>query len=222
MIQRLLSSVLVLSFAATAAQAGLRSPQIPVTGTALQSFFTAHGQAIDVSKDQLDLQTLSLPAGASIQVDAAVVSDPSTNGFGAYNAGATSPALYQVFPGAAATGWFSVMAFRATPTRMVVNLFDASSALQGTNTYLGADPTNLGFYLQTSGGVFYSQDARNSGARLLAFSGTGADGGDTWLAWETGAGPGGDYADSIWLLPFAFGPVPVSHTNWGTVKARFR
>jgi len=88
------------------------------------------------------------------------------------------------------------------------------------------DPTYTGLYLMQSPGegglTFYSQDERNGGARLLAYNGTGVRAGATWLAWETGAGPGGDYADSIWLFPFAFTPVPVQRTEWGTLKRRFR
>jgi len=206
------------------AHAALRSPQIPVSGTALQAFFTSHGQAINVSTDQIDLQAVSLPADASIQLGAPFVGAGSETQ-GIYNAAVAAPPLYQVFPGAASNGWIAVMSFRTAPIRVVVNLFDAGGALQGTNTYLGADRTNLGFYLQqpSPGGVLYSQDARNAGgARLLTFGSTGALAGGTWLAWETGAGPGGDFADSIWLIGYAFAPVPVLRSDWGTLKRRFR
>lgn len=53
-------------------------------------------------------------------------------------------------------------------------------------------------------------------------NGTGTRAGATWLTLETGAGPGGDFADSIWLFPYAFAPVPVNRTDWGTLKSRFR
>ena len=209
--------------AAPAAHAALRSPQIPVNGTALQAFFTSHGQAINVNTDQLDLQTVSLPGDVAVQLGAPFVGAGSETQ-GIYNAALAAPPLYQVFPGAVSNGWPAVMSFRTAPIRVVVNLFDASSALQGTNTYLGADRTNLGFYLQQAGGgTFYSEDARNaSGARLLAFNSTGALAGGTWLAWETGAGPGGDFADSTWLIGYAFAPVPVLRSDWGTLKQRFR
>jgi hypothetical protein len=225
MTKRLLSAILLMILTSAIAHAAARVPQIPVSGTALQAFFTAHGQAINVNTDQLDLQTVSLPSNASIQITAPLVPNASSETFGFYNSSLATPPLYQVFPGAAINGWFAACSFRTAPMRLVVNLFYANSALQGTNTYLGADPANLGFYLQESGGsVFYSQDARNAaGARLLAFTSTGALAGGTWFAWETSAGPGGgDYADSIWLVGYAFAPVPVLHSDWGTLKRRFR
>ena len=226
MIKRLLSATVLLSLVAAAAHGALRSPQVPVSGTALQTFFASKGQAINVNTDQLDLQTVSLSVGSTIQIGAPIPgADGST--FGVYNAGTTSPPLYQIFPGAAASGWSAVLTFRSSPMRAVVNLFDNNGVAQGTNTYLGVDPSNLGFYLLQApgagGSVFYSQDSRNAaGARLLAFNATGALVGGTWFAWETGAGPGGDYADSVWLIGYSFAPVPVLQTNWGTLKQRFR
>jgi hypothetical protein len=146
--------------------------------------------------------------------------------FGAYNAAAATPSLYHIAPGAAVTGWFSNASFRTSPTRMVVNLFDNNEALQGSTTYLAGppDPTNLGVYFQSVGGTFYSQDSRNAGAaaRILAYNGTGSRTGWTWFVCETGAGPGGDYADAIALLNLSLAPVPVSQANWGTLKQRFR
>ena len=213
--------VVALCLSATA-NAALRSPQIPVSGTALQAFFTSQGQLIDVHTQQLDLQTVSLSVGTTLEFHMPVGSDPNANVLGIYDPGLAAPPLYQVFPGSATSGWYAVLSFRSSPMRAVVYLFDASSALQGTNTYLGVDPSYLGFYLQAPGATFYSQDERNGGARLLAFNAVGTLAGSTWFAWETGPGPGGDFADSIWLVPNALAPVPVSHASWGTLKQRFR
>jgi hypothetical protein len=227
MLKRVLVLVSLLAMASTSS-AALRSPQIPVSGTALQSFFTAQGQAINVNTDQVDLQSVSLPASASLQVNAGLGPSSAGSTLGVYNAGFSVPPLYAVFPGAATTGWYSVLSFRSSPTRAVVSLFDASSAFQGSTTYLAGppEPTNLGFYLQQAPGAggltFYSQDARNGGARLLTFNATGALAGATWFAWETGTGPGGDYADAIWLISYAFAPTQALHTDWGTLKSRFR
>ena len=224
MLRRVLFMISLLALAlATTAHGALRSPQVPVSGTALQAFFTSQGQAINVNTDQLDLQTVSLPADATIQFGAPLVPPSSTSTLGIYNAGLGAPPLYQVFPGAASTGWLSLLAFRTAPIRAVVTLFDAGGAFQGSTTYLGADRSYLGFYLQLgTGDVLYGQDARNAGgAKLLAFNATGARAGSTWFAWETGAGPGGDFADTIWLLQYAFAPVAVLRTDWGTLKQRF-
>ena len=213
--------VVVLCLTATA-HAALRSPQIPVSGTALQAFFTSQGQLIDVHTQQLDLQTVSLSVGTTIEFHMPFGLDPNANVLGIYDAGLAAPPLCPIFPGSASNGWYAVLSFRSSPMRAVVYLFDASSALQGSNTYLGVDPSYLGFYLQSLGATFYSQDERNGGARLLAFDAVGTLAGSTWFAWETGPGPGGDFADSIWLVPNALAPVPVSHTSWGTLKQRFR
>jgi hypothetical protein len=203
------------------AYAALRSPQVPVSGSALQSFFTAHGQSINVSAGQQDIQQFSIPISTSFQVQ--LFNASAT--FGAYNASDAVPALYQLMPGAASTGWFAEASFRTSPQRMVVNLFDVASTLQGTNTYLGADNTDLGFYVQdVVGGVFYTQDARNTGGapHILVFNATGALAGSTWFACETSAGPGGDFADVIALVDLAFAPVPVATTSWSRVKGLYK
>lgn len=208
-------------FSASPAQAAARSPQVPVSGTALATFFAAHGQTIDVNTQQLDLQRTSMPLSTAFQVQAFVGISTTV---GVYNAAAASPALYQVYPGAASGGWFSVGSFRAGPQRLVVSLFDASSALQGSSTYLSADNTDFGFYNTGAPGTFYSQDARNAGgsARILAFNGTGAFAGSTWLCTETGAGPGGDFADVITLVQFQFAPVGTEPSTWTRVKRLYR
>jgi hypothetical protein len=203
------------------AYAALRSPQVPVSGTALQSFFTAHGQSINASAAQQDIQQFSIPISTSFQVQ--LFNASAT--FGAYNASDAVPALYQVVPGAASTGWFAEASFRTSPQRMVVNLFDATSTLVGTNTYLSADNTDLGFYAQDAvGGAFYTQDARNAGGApgILVYSATGGLAGSTWFACETSGGPGGDFADVIALVNFAFAPVPTATTSWSRVKALYK
>jgi hypothetical protein len=135
--------------------------------------------------------------------------------------------LYQIFPGGALSNWFAMAAFRSAPTRLTVNVFDAASNPVGSATYLGADPTSFGFYAQDNGSaVFYTQDARNSGgaARILAYNATGPGGGTggTWFACETGAGPGGDFADAVALVTLSLAPVPVNRSSWGRIKQMFR
>lgn len=218
---RLLLATLLSMTLASTALAAARSPQVPVSGTTLATFFAAQGQAIAVNSQQLDLQRTSVPASTGFGMRTFVGASVS---HGIYNAAAIAPALYQVCPGAATMGWFSVAAFRAAPQRLVVNLFDASSTLQGNNVYLGADNTDFGFYEAGPGGTFYSQDARNAGgsARMLAFNGTGAFAGSTWLCTETGAGPGGDFADVITLVDLSLAPVPTRPSSWSRVKQLYR
>lgn len=215
-----LAALVGLSLAATS-HAAARSPQVPVTGTALATFFATQGQTIDVNTQQLDLQRAGIPANTSFQMRP-FVSGSATSGI--YNAAAVAPALYAMLPGAASPGWFAIASFRTVPQRLIVNLFDQASSIQGTSTHLGADNADFGFYVQDAAGLFYSQDARNAGsaARMLAFNGTGAFVGSTWICTETGAGPGGDYADVITLVQFQFAPVSTQPSTWSRVKRLYQ
>jgi len=223
MLKRLLSTLLLTCLVAMTAHAAARNPQIPVSGTELSTFFASQGQTIDVNTQQLDLQTLSVPALASFEVR---VFGPgaATSAFGAYNTAPASPPLYQISPGAPLMdGWYEVASFRSGPSRLVVNLFDQHSAFQGSNVLLGADPSAFGFYGLGANGTFYTQDSRNGGvAKILAYNGTGARTGWTWFACELGIFNGGNYADLIALVNLSLAPVPVNHTDWGTLKRRFQ
>jgi len=215
--------LLAVLLAAAPASAALRSPQVPVSGTALATFFATQSQTINPNTDQVDLQSLSVDVGAQLPLHTFVDAAASV---GFYNAGLASPPLYLVYPGAATTGWFGVAAFRSSPDRLVVNLFDANATLQGTMSYLAGPPdrTNFAIYVTDGAGPFYQQDARNEGgaSRILAYNGTGLRAGSLWLACETGAGPGGDFADVVVLLQLASLPVAVEHSSWGALKRRFR
>jgi hypothetical protein len=147
------------------------------------------------------------------------------NAFGMYNCSPAAPPLYQVFPGAAADGWFAVASFRTAPIRVVVNLFDNNAVIQGTTTYLGADKNNFGFYLQGPDGTFYSQDARNGGnAQAVTYAGTGTSTGQWWLCWEdesVAAGSDRDFEDMIIFLESVSKPVPTKGVTWGDLKSRY-
>jgi hypothetical protein len=59
---------------------------------------------------------------------------------------------------------------------------------------------------------------------VLAYLGTGAHQGSTWLCGENQTeSNGGDYdfADAVFLLEF-LNVTPVHRTTWGTLKERFR
>jgi hypothetical protein len=207
---------------ASPAAAALRSPQVPVAGSALATFFLAQSQAINPATDQQDLQQLSVAPGTSF--DFIPHGPEASASAGIYNTLPATPSLYQIWPGAASPGWFTVCSFRTSPTRLVVNLFDAQSAFQGTTTYLNADPSAFGVYGQGAAGVVYLQDARNplGAARILTYSGTGTHQGSTWFAIETGSTAGGDFADLVLLVNLALAPVSVEHASWGSLKRRFR
>src|SRR5262249_38326415 len=150
----------------------------------------------------------------------------SIQSFGAYNAGLATPALYAIAYSALPPGYFELAAFRDSPARLVVNIMDESGLPYGSTMFLGADGSNFGFYLQPDAApALFTQDPRNPGGapQILAFAGTGARAGWTWLACETGPSPGGDFADFVSLVHLsAPAPVPVLHTDWGRLKQRFR
>jgi hypothetical protein len=216
---------------AGSASAALRATQVVVNGGSLQGYLNSVGESINVLTDQQDIQrwqaTVSNNSTFTIQVELA--GNAASNTYGLYNASAGVPPLYQVFPGAATNGWFAVASFRTAPVRVVVNLFDASAALVGTNTYLGADRNDFGFYLQQAPGAggltFYTQDVRNPGglAQMLTYAGTGINSGSWWLCFEDldpAQGSDRDFDDAVLFLE-SVNPTPVNKTTWGSLKARF-
>ena len=211
------------------ASAALRLPQVPVAGGSLQGYLNSVGESINVLTDQNAAQrwqsTVSTNSTFTLQIELA--GNAASNTLGIYNASAAVPPLYQLFPGAATSGWFAVASFRTAPVRVIVSLFDNNAAFQGNNTFLGADKTDFGLYLQQNPGVtFYSQDARNAGGdpQAVTYAGTGINSGSWWVCWEDLPYSGGsdhDFDDAV-LFCESINPTPVSKTTWGSVKARFR
>jgi len=232
-----LISLLLLAGTASAAP---RSPQVVVNGGTLQGYLNSVGESINVQTDQQDIQrwaaTVSNNSTFTIQVE--LSGNAASNSLGLYNAslpGAPNPLtdLYQAFPGAATNGWFCIASFRTAPTRLVINLFDASATLQGTSFYQAPgntppDRNDFGFYLARPGvGPFFTQDARNpcGAAQALTYAGTGLNSGSWWLCFEDAqrgcGGPSdGDFDDAVLFLE-SVNPTPVNHTSWGQLKARF-
>jgi hypothetical protein len=210
---------------ATGASAALRAPQVPVLGGGLQGYLNSVGESINVLTDQEDIQTwqTTVSGNSTFTLMIELSGAAALNGIGLYNAGNPAPPLYLVFPGAAAAGWFAVASFETAPNRVVVNLFDDQANFMGVTTYLGADATNFGYYLQGPGGTFYTQDARNPGgaAQALTYAGTGVNNGQWWLCWEDAANSDRDFDDAVLFLE-SIAPTPVSKTTWGAVKRRFR
>lgn len=223
----MITGLLAVAALAGTASAALRVPQVPVLGGGLQGYINSADGGINVSTDQNAAQrwaaTVSNNSTFTVQVELA--GNAASNSIGIYNASAAVPALYQVFPGAASAGWFAVASFRSAPTRVVVNLFDASASLQGTTTYLGADRNDFGYYISGPGGTFYTQDSRNAGsaAQALTFAGTGLNSGSWFLCFEDTqlSGSDQDYDDAV-LFCESVNPTPVAKTSWSNLKTRFR
>ena len=231
----LIASLLGLCLAATlhprAAQAALRSPQVPVLGTVLQSYFTSVGDVIDVNTDQVDIQRFAPRDLAKPTYAVQIELSQKTAGVsvGVYNASDTSPVLYPLFPSESAPLWFCVASFQTAPARLVVSLFDANATFRGTTTHLGADKNDFAFYLSGPEGVFYTQDVRNPGsnAQWLTFGGTGIKAGSWWLAAEAAsiAGGGSDQGFDDAVLFYEIPPCfcsEVQRASWSALKSRFR
>lgn len=216
-----------LAVLAAPAFAALRVPQVAVFGGTLQGYLNSADGGINVLTDQDAAQRWSMTVSnnSTFTVQVELTGNAASNSIGIYNAAAAVPALYQVFPGAAQSGWFAIASFRTAPVRAIVNLFDINAVLQGTTTYLGADGNNFGFYLSGLAGTFYTQDARNAGSatQALAYAGTGANAGTWFMCFEETppSASDRDFDDSVLLLE-SVNPTPVAKTSWGTLKARFR
>jgi hypothetical protein len=197
----------------------------------LQTYLDSVGERITVGTDQQDRQRWSSTVSNNTTFTLQVELGPKAPGVsvGFYNASSTSPALYEVFPDTAVSGWFAVLSFRTAPVRAVVNVFDESAFLHSTRTYLGADRYAFGFYLSGSDGVLYSEDDRNAGGRaqLLVYAGTGINSGSWWITGEENAVAGGgsdqDFDDVI-LFSETGGCScsPTAKTTWGALKEHFR
>lgn len=223
----LLGASLLSVMLAAPAFAQLRVPQVPVTGGALQAFMNAHGQALDVTTEQRLVTTFS----------GLYITRPATHffvrSFGdgvdalvLYDTADPTPTLYPICPAGLLAGGFTEVAFADSPVRMIVNVYDQASTLQGTTSYPGLGFAGFGLATSGPGGVFHAFDERNPGQRahILAFHGTGAQMGGTWLCGENETAANGgdfDFADAVFLLE-NINVTPARHTTWGAVKQRFR
>jgi hypothetical protein len=208
-----------------------RSPQVPVSGSALQQLLDQDDGYIRVTGDQLDgglarSVTDGIHTGVSYTLEL-VATDGTPSGI--YDGHGATPTLMPVFPDSARVGWFAVVGFLSNPPRTHVVVLDELNEPRGQATYPVADPNGMGLYVSGPGGTLYSQDARNPGAaaQVLCFAGTGINTGYLWVAAEDRplrGSPDADYADVVWrVLGGEYSYVtPVQHVSWGQAKARFR
>lgn len=224
---RLLGVPLLLVLLAAPAHAQFRSPQVAVSGTALQTFMAAQGQTIDVTTQQRLVDYWS----------GLYITRPSSHFFvrsfgdgvdalAVYDGNDPARTLYTIHPAGLLPGWFTEVGFIDFPVQMVVNLFNDVGALQGSTSYPGLGFTGFGLATSGPGGVFHAFDELNPGQRahILAFHGTGAQMGGTWLCGENETAANGgdfDFADAVFLLE-NINVTPARHTTWGAVKQRFR
>jgi len=217
-------ALLAMLLSATSAHAQFRSPQVAVAGSGLQEFLNAQGQTISVASEQRAAQgfaaiNVGIPGAVSFAVHDMRGSAWS---LALYDLFAATPVLHTIFPGASLPGWFTSVDFRTDPVRLVVNMFDALSTIQGSTTYPGVDLFAQAFALDSGpSGPLYSEDARNAGQqpRMLMFRGTGSHVSDIWLCIE--ADGDGDFDDAVYVLEF-FAAVPAKRGTWADLKRIYR
>jgi len=199
----LASMVALATIAAPARAAVLRAPQAVVSGTSLQDYLNGVGESINVATDQLNVQRwkTTISGNSTMTLQISLAGNPRSDAVGIYNADSpVVPPLYEVFPGSAPANWFAIASFRAATNQLI----------QGPN------------------GTMYTQDSRQPGTnstQALVFAGTGDNFGCWWLCFEDsplgGVGSDLSFNDAVLFLE-SVNPTPVSHTTWGSVKARFR
>jgi hypothetical protein len=220
----------MLTLASPAAAFNLRSPQVSFASFGLQGYLNVIGESINVVNSQLDAQSFqsSVSGNTTFTLMVELTSSfASSNNIGVYNAldPSTTPALCQIFPGAATAGWFATCHFTASGL-LTVYLFDNSPVpvLQGVTSYSGVDRTHFGFYLDGPAGLYYSQDYRNAGhPQMLTYAGTGANYGDWWECFEDQnySVTYSDFNDAVLLLQ-SVAPTPTINKSWGALKANYR
>jgi hypothetical protein len=206
----------------------LRAPQVTVNpgDGPIQGYFNGVGESINVATDQLDAQTWSttISGNSTLTLMLEIAGFAASNTIGVYNGSASgTPALFQIFPGAATPGWYATAHFGLT-NNLVVSLFDGGANYQGQTSYLGVDRNNFGFYIQNGTGTYYSQDVRNAGqAHVLTFAGTGVNAGSWWQCFEDlpNASTDNDFNDAIVFVE-SINPVPTANTSWGRLKGLYR
>jgi hypothetical protein len=231
--KRAATTSLILAFALLASLglpaesgAALRSPQVAVSGSTLQTYLNSVGQTVNVLTDQDAAQSwLHTVSGTTeFTINFQGSANAALQTFGIYSSSAVVPSLVPLVSCALGVPSYSIVSFQPG-NLIVVNRFDNLGSYLGSTTFPGVDPNAFSFYLDTGAGTYYSQDARNPGgaAQALAFAGTGSDAGSWWLCWEESQVSGGsnpDYADEV-ILMSSVNPTPVSRTTWGQLKARF-
>jgi hypothetical protein len=212
---------------ASIAGAALRSPQVVVGGGSLQAYLNSQGESINVQTDQQDAQVwnTSVSGNSTFTLMIELAGNATGNSLGIYNANNAAP-LFQVFPGAAAAGWYATAHFGASGS-LVVSLFDNNGNFMGNTAYAGVNKNAFGFYLDGPGaiGPFYSQDVMNGGvAQILTYAGTGVNNGDWWECFDDlspSQGSDRDFDDAVLLIQ-SVNPVPAHSITWGHVKQLYK
>ena len=225
-----LLTVLAAAMLASVAYAAfpLRSPQVPFSNSALQTYLAGKGQVINTLTGQVDGQIWASSLAGKATFTFMLEATPSApfNSIGIYNRyGWPSPTLFQVFPGAATVGWYATVSFNVVAQTAAVQLFDMNDVYQGTTHHVGVDGDNFGFYISRPGALFYSQDIGNPGGapQILTYPGSGQSTGQWWECFEDHPYvPATSQFVSAVLEIESTVPVATHSTSWGRLKGLYR
>ena len=225
----LLLSMLLVSVVLVAAPASAvppRVPQVVFNYGPLQGYLNTVDPGINVATDQLNAQVWSVSITGNADFTLMLRSALGTGAaFGVYNSTepiGPFPPLFQVFPGGAVAGWFAQLHFGGG--NLIVTLFNQNSVIQGQTTYPGVSPNNFAFYLQSIGGTWYSQDARDVpvGPQMLTYGSPGNPG-DYWLCWNVPPyDPAGATFSDVVINVESVHPTPTRTETWGKLKGDYR
>jgi len=206
----------------------LRSPQVQVDGTALQSVFQQYNVSINPSQSQIDrarIGTYSI-LGTFADFEFDLLTPVGADTFGVYDAASAITLRLPLFPPGAGPGWYAFVVPRHSPPGTIVSVFDQNFMLRSNLRYAVVDSANVGLYLDTPATTYYSEDGRNPGREphLLLYDDPNHFGPDgAYIACEDqppGGGTPGEFADVVvyWSLPYID---PVQHSTWAALKQRF-
>jgi hypothetical protein len=214
---------------ATAAHADLlRSPQVPVNGTGLQSLLNAQGQAIDVGAAQQvppDFELANVGKPVTLNIIVHPIGSPADDLCLYFHFGGPNPALYTIAPGGMPPGGFSVVTYDPSQQRLNAFFYDQNGGGNTGYSYFHPPIAGMSFAILGANGRFYAFDLDNAdhAAHILYYKGTGTHAFDGWICVENqtaAAGGDFDFDDDVYLVEH-LAATPVQHTSWGTLKARF-
>lgn len=222
-VQRSLVVAGLFAFATSASAFNLRSPQVALNPTALQTYLNVVDNGINVTTDQLDAQAWSVSVTGN--TDFTLMLKQGGGGgdeVGVYNAAAGVPVPFQVFPPGAVPGWYATLHFGGG--NLIVSQFDQNSTFQGQAFYAGVSPNNFGFYISGPCGTWYSQDARNPTPQMLAYA-SNLTPGDYWLCWAAcpyNSNPAArSQFNEVVLNVQSVRPTPAVNSTWGNIKSQY-
>jgi hypothetical protein len=226
------SSLFVLAVTAVALIAGaasatvpLRSPQVAFFPGPLQTYLNSIDPGINVATDQLNAQAWSISFTGNADFTLMLKSALGTGAaFGVYDATqpvGPFPPLYQIFPGGAIAGWYAELHF-ISGGGLLVTQHNQFGVIVGQVTYPAITGSNFGFYIQSLGGDWFSQDSRNLPSPQMLTYGSPGSPGDFWLCWNVPPyDPGSATFSDVVIAVESVHPVPTKSVTWGAVKSTY-